>query len=276
MNDQRQRVVETLEHEFNTATGFVRIHAAEALCEHGYGYKVSAAIRSEVDSTMPGYRVGVWRVMARIATDEAERRRFVDRIRRVMLDETAPDRVGAAESLAKLGVTDRADRSPIERWMEKADDSTAAFPLWLRLLSSSASERAADEARLAACLESGDAIARQRAGFSLGRLKTIAKESLDRLHLRTEVEPADSPARVYLLAAAFLHATRSSAEAQALKARLLDFIDAGKANEQFEVGTVLGMRGSAETDLPALERLLKSSEADGRVGAAGAMLSLLR
>ena len=66
--------------------------------------------------------------MARIAGDEAERQRYIERIRRVMLDEAAPDRAGAAESLAKLGVADRADRAPLEQWLAKADAATAVFP----------------------------------------------------------------------------------------------------------------------------------------------------
>src|SRR3954471_19064104 len=97
------RLPETLYREFTTATGFARIHAAEVLCEHGHGYRITAAMQAEAETTDPMYRLGVWRVLPRVAKDDAERQRYVDRIRRVMFDETAPDRAGAAESLAKLG-----------------------------------------------------------------------------------------------------------------------------------------------------------------------------
>jgi hypothetical protein len=271
MEIQRQQVLEQLEREFTAATGFVRIHAAEVLCEHGYGHKVTAAMLPEAESIEPGYRLGVWRVLARVAKDDAERQRYIERIRRVMLDEAAPDRAGAAESLAKLGVADRADRAPLEQWLTQADGATAVFPLWLRLLSSTETERRADEARLASYLTSNDVIARMRAGYALGRTFSVSAETMARIQRRAGAEPAGSPARVYLIAAAYLR----DPEIPWLKKQLLGYLD-GKANEQFEVGTVLGMRGSVSADLPDLARLLKSPDADGRIGAAGALLHLLK
>lgn len=275
MNEQRQQLLQSLEHDFETGANFVRIHAAEVLCEHGYGHRIAAALQPEVETTKPSWRNGVWRVMARIAGDEAERQRYIERIRRVMLDESAPDRAGAAESLAKLGVADRADRAPLQRWLATADAATAVFPLWLSLLSSTEAERPADEAHLAGYLESSDEIARLRAGFALGRMASLLPETAGRLSHRAESEPGDSQARAYLLAAAFLQAPRESPAATAVKARLLPYIETGNANEQLEVGTVLGLRGT-EADLPALRRLLASPEADGRIAAAGALLHLLR
>ena len=50
-----------------------------------------------------GFRIGVWRVLAACAKDDAERGGYVDRIRDVALDPAAPDRLHAIESLAKLG-----------------------------------------------------------------------------------------------------------------------------------------------------------------------------
>ena len=274
MTPQTQSFLDLLEHELRANTGFVRIHAAEVLVEHGYGFKVSPLFQVEADSTTPGYRVGVWRVLVRNAKDEAERRRFADRIRRVMLDSAAPDRVGAAESLAKLNLPNRLDRPALEQWLEAADDATAAFPLWLLVLSSDATERARDEARLARLLESPDPIARLRASFGLGRLEKVSAESIGKLSARARVEPADSPARAYLFGAALLHAPRGSAAATAFKDQLLGVFGHGKANEQFEAATVIGLRGSPD-DLPALIRLLKSNEADARIGAAGGLLRLL-
>ncbi len=271
MNLERPQVLEQLEREFSTATGFVRIHAAEVLCEHGHGYAVTAALQAEADSTQPMYRLGVWRVLARVAKDDAERRRYVEHIRRVMLDESAPDRVGAAESLAKLGVADRADRAPLEQWLAKADDPTAVFPLWLLVLSSNDAERATDEERLARYVDSHEPIARLRASFALGRLARVSEETIARIRRRAGKEPGDSPARVYLLAAAYLRDPWITW----VKTPLLEYINTGKPNEQYETGTVLGMRGSA-ADLPDLARLLKSPEADGRIGAASGLLRLLK
>jgi len=279
---QQQEFIAALEHELRAARGFVRIHAAEALVEHGYGPKASEQLQADADTAVPGYRVGVWRVLARCAKDEREGEQFVERIRNVMLDSAAPDRLGAAESLDKIGRVNRADRPAIEQWLRDADDATAAFPLWFLVL---ASDRApADShhshdshdshlARLARLLESNDPMARLRAGFALGRLAEIPAEFIEEVHRRARAEPADSRARVYLLAASLLHAPPGSAAAAEFRKELLGIIESGDAKDQLEAATVIGMRGSPE-DLPALLRLLKSTDADARIGAASAALHL--
>jgi SSS family solute:Na+ symporter len=273
MTNRREDLAHRLGVELAGNTGFVRIHAAEALAEHGYGFMVSAAFHAEAGTAPPPIRVGVWRVLARIAEGSEERARFIDLLRKAMLDAQGPDRLQAAESLAKLGAANRSDRPAIEQWLASADDATAAFLLWLLLLSSDAAERARDETRLAGLLDSSDPTARLRAAYALGRLETIAPKSLDRMNERVAVEASDSPARVYLLAAAFLHASRASAQALALKKEMLAFLKTGKGNEQLEAATAIGMRGSAD-DAPALDQALQSREADGRIGAAGALLQI--
>lgn len=275
MNDRRQSLIDMLEKELYANTAFVRIHAAEALVEHGFGFKAATILRADVDTKTPGYRTGVWRVLARIAPNEEERGQYTERIRRVMLDPAAPDRVGAAESLAKLGVSSRADRGALTEWLAQADAASAPFPLWVLFLSGHPAERVATEASLASLLEATDPIARLRAGFALGRIRKLSPESIAHLQKRAASEPADSPARLYLITAAFLHTPRGSAEAKALKNQFLPFFTRGKANEQYEAATVLGLHGSA-LDLPTLTELLKSPEADARIGAAGAVLHLVQ
>lgn len=268
-------LVRLLVRELQASTGFIRVHAAEVLIEHGYGHLAAPLFQGEVNTAPPPYRIGVWRVLARVAEDEAERQRFTLRLRRAMLDAQGPDRLHAVESLAKLGIAPRADRPAVEQWLATADDATNAFALWWLVLSSQPAERAADEARLAKLVASPDAIARLRAVVALGRLKEIAPASLAGLNAQLPVEPPDSPARVYLLGAALLHAPRDSAAAKELKRSVLAYLGSAKTNEQFEAATVLGLRGSPE-DLPALVALLQHREADARIGAAGAILHLQR
>lgn len=274
MNDPRQKLVDLLDAEFRNNSDFVRIHAAEALVEHGFGFQVSAALSSEADTAASPYRIGVWRVLARIAESPQQRDYFVGRLRRVLADSQAADRLHAAESLAKIGAADRADRPAIETWLLTADDATTAFPLWLLVLSADASERPAAELRLAKLLESPDPIARLRAAFSLGRLAALSADSLARLSQRAEAEPADSAARIYLLAAGYLHAPNGSSASLKLKRQLLSRLNTGRPNEQFEAATVIGLRGSLE-DLPRLAPLLACREPDPRIAAANASLHLM-
>jgi SSS family solute:Na+ symporter len=271
MNVQRSSLIDLLDHEMRAGKAFVRIHAAEALIEHGYGFKVARVMQSEENTTTPAYRVGVWRVLARIAPNERVRAQFIHRLRQVMLDRTLSDRLHAAESLAKLGVDDRADRHALEQWITNADDAIAAFPVWLLVLSSSPSERAHDEARLRHFLDSQDPIARLRAGFALGRLRELSAASRAALRRRARAEPSHSPARVYLAAGALLHTRSGSSSSALFKTVLRRYLRDGKPNEQLEAGTVLGQRGTA-ADIPFLEPLLKNHAADARIGAANGLL----
>jgi HEAT repeat protein len=273
VSDARQQLLDLVEHEFRSNTAFVRIHAAEVLCENGCGDKVEPGLLPEIDSTAPGYRIGVWRVMARIAPDEKERGVFQERIRRVLLDPAAPDRVHAAESLAKLGVNLRADRPVLEEWAARADEGTVAFVLWLLLYSSTPAEREADEARLARLLESRDEMARHRAAYALGRVRQLSPATVATLRKRAAAEPADSSAKVYLLSAAVRQLAPQ--ESAALRSELRRWLENGKASEQFEAANAFAARGT-EADRPLLTALLKSPDADPRIGAAGALLRLLR
>jgi hypothetical protein len=275
MASKRQQLIDQLEQEMHANTSWVRIHAAEALIAHGVTEPVVASFAPEVNRVAPPYRIGVWRVMARAAQKSPERRQFIGQLHRVLLDPKAADRLHAAESLAKLGVADAADRSVLESWLASADDASSVFPLWLKVLSTRGEDRTKTEKRLASLLESKDPLARLRAALALGRIKPRAPETLWRLNQRLASEPAGSSARVYLITAALLQAKRNSPLALKLKPQLALYLEGGKPNEQLEAATVLGKCGS-EKDLPALSRLLNSSDADTRIGAASGSLYLLR
>ena len=171
---QRDRLLLTLEREMATNSGWVRIHAAEALIDHGRAQKVVLSFSGEADTAAPPYRIGVWRVLARSADTEEQRQAFTERIRRTMLDPQAPDRIHAAESLAKLGAARLADRPALVEWLATLDEPASVYPLWLLVLSGDSSGPASSEARLSALLDSSDSTARLRAAFALGRIKAIS------------------------------------------------------------------------------------------------------
>jgi HEAT repeat protein len=88
------------------------------------------------------------------------------------------------------------------------------------------------------------------------------------------MEPADSPARLYLLVATLLHADKGSSAELNLKRQLTSYLDHGKPNEQLEAALALGRRGT-QNDVRALSKLLRSPEPDARIGAANGLLCLL-
>jgi SSS family solute:Na+ symporter len=272
---QRQRLIHLLESLARSSTGWARIHAADALLDHGQGQTVAGLFAAEADTAAPPYRIGVWRVLARAAGSAAERQGFEERIRRDMLDPQAPDRLHAAECLAKLGLATPAERPALGQWPAAADEATSAYALWLLVLSSNSSERAGDEARLAGLLNSTNSLARLRAAFALGRIQFISAATFGKLKAGSESEPADSPARPYLLGAVLLHSPADSASAADLRRQLSRCLDKGKPNEQLEAAIVLGRCGTPG-ERPELTPLLDNPQADARIGAASGLLYLLR
>ncbi len=280
----RRRLVEILQKEMATQTGWVRVHAAEALVHHGYGAGVAAAFAPEADTAAAPLRIGVWRVLATASPDETVRTAFVGRIRAAFLNPDGPDRLHAAEALAKLGVCRKEDRPALEAYLAEQGQALGAFACWVMALSGDV----ADVDRLAGLLESTDPVARLRAGVALGRLaggvenlslrsSTVGatRESplpsmKERLSIAAGKEPADSPAAVYLACAAY----RAGGEASH-RDRVLYYLQNGKTSERYEAALALGARGD-EADLPLLTPLLDHAEADVRIGAADASLRILR
>ncbi len=273
MKIERSKLIASLEHEMFCNTQWLRIHAAEGLLDNGESAKIADLFRPEADTASAPYRIGVWRVLAR-STDGGERNDYIKRIREVMHDPQAIDRISAAESLGKLHAASRSDRALISNWLMTADDATAPFPRWLLVLSSTPSERETDEAALAKFLSSNDAIARLRAAFALGRLKNFSPESIAKFREQLKTEPMDSIARVYFITALLLH-TKDETLIADLEKQLIPYLNNGKANELLEIGISTGLRGDTK-NLPMLKTLLTNPDADARIGAANGALQLLQ
>lgn len=268
----RTRSLHVLRHELATTQGWVRVHAAEALIEHGHTAGIAGLYMPELATATPPYRIGVWRVLARVAPTPGERAGFVDRIRAALHDPAAPDRVHAAETLAKLGAAAATDRAPLDAWLATADAPTRAYLLWLGVQLADAARRPAAELALAALLHDAHPVARLRSAYALARLAPLAPATLARLNTAAAA-PADSPARPYLLAAALAHSPPDSAARLALLEQLRPLLARSSAGEQLELAVALG-RARDRADLNRLSLLLDHAEADARIGGASGLLYL--
>jgi HEAT repeat protein len=272
MKAERSQLIARLNGEMRNQTGWLRIHAAEALLDNRESAGIVELFQSEADTAAAPYRIGVWRILARSTSGE-ERIRYIERIRAVLRNPQASDRVSAAESLGKLDAAVQSDREIISHWLLTADDATAVFPRWLLELLNDGDDGEANEGALAKFLTSPDAVARLRAGFVMGRLKTISPNLITALHNQLDAEPVDSVARIYLITALLLH-FKDAPTVASLKKQLLPYLR-GKANEQLEASIVIGLIGQKE-GLISLRPLLDDPEPDARIGAANGMLQLLK
>jgi SSS family solute:Na+ symporter len=269
IGQERQALTTALLREMESQKQFVKVHAAEALVSHGYHDLVRREFEQELDAATAPYSIGVWRVMARVAVDPAERARFVERIREVTRDAGSAYRVNAIESLAKLEEYRAEDRADLERFIARSDDASAAFALWLLALSN----QPEDQQRLSELLDSKDPLARLRAAYALSRTPVVANPAIDLLIATLDAEPLDSPARVYLLSAAMRHG--GSRFLPTWNSETQKYLQTGKPNEALEAGFALGVRGD-QAQLPFLVANLNAVEADARIGSADGALRLLR
>jgi HEAT repeat protein len=196
VSDARQVLLEALNHEQKWA----KVHAAEALLEAGDGAKVAAVFQIEANcfGGEPAYRVGIWRVLARALPQE--RSRWREYIARVFLDEAAPDRLFALESLAKLGdPLDPELLRGIATWATTATPAERIFADWIDW------SRGESPAliHLQQALVSAEDVARLRAAFVLGEIGCRDPQMLATLAHAADREPLGVVSRPFVLGAAF-------------------------------------------------------------------------
>ena len=241
---------------------FVKVHAAESLLWTGHPDKVREIFLNE-SQDVPKYRIGVWRVLAQAALDTEERRGYENKILAVLLDPKAPDRLHAAETLGKLGVTSREPEV-----LRLAKEETGPFQAMVRwVLANSGEEQ--DEASLTELLASPDAYTRGCTAYALRFFKTLRPATSEKLKAAAEKEPLESSWRTHLLSARYLHAT--TVERPALREYLLEYLKTGDTGQKREACAALGRVPDTE-DIPLLTRLLDDPDRDARAGAAEAVL----
>ncbi|HXG23992.1 MAG TPA: VCBS repeat-containing protein, partial [Chthonomonadales bacterium] len=267
--DPRRRSLETLRRALREAREWKKVHAAEALIWTGYPQGVKEAFTSELTTADPGYSIGVWRVLARLEPKGTPNyKMYLDKIRRVATGPDGDKRVGALETLGKLGYAGR-DAETIEA----AKRSTGLLPIVARWVLAN-SGKLEDETRLAELLDMKEPLERGIVGYALRWLPKLRPSTLSKLKATVEKEPEDSVGRVYLVAALYVHASQNE-DRQWARQELLEYIAAGKGEEKYEAASVFGRWGERE-DIPRLLPLLDDLDFDVQIGGAYAILTIDR
>ena len=256
-SDRRTQLLEVLENAMQTRGQFTSVHAAEDLLQLGEMEKVRRTFAPQADDAQPPYRIGVWRVLARCAQDDAAREQYLKRIRAVMLDPSAPDTVHAMEALAKLNAPmhDSAERNRVEQVAFGASDA-APFAAWRLVISHD--PRAMN--RLIELLQSRSDVARARAADAMRRLDSNAPEVRRALAAALEHEARESLAHPMLVAAVGGGGVRGMLNDSTANARALAAME-------------LAEKGKSQ-DAHTIENLLNDSDRDVRIAAAFALLRI--
>ncbi|PQO43203.1 hypothetical protein C5Y93_26240 [Blastopirellula marina] len=189
------------------------IHAAEYLIRLNESPKALAAFRPLAECMTPQYRIGVWRVLAQAEPAPQDKARYIEKIRSVLLDDTADDRLHALESLAKLHVSIEApgELEIVERLADSADYPGRSFAIW-RLMQAKPTPKLLD--LLMDELKTEDDVRRLRAAFVLGQWKPLPAADQAKLRQLSASEPLESIVFPYLAIAAGQGETKRLAESK--------------------------------------------------------------
>lgn len=268
----RQQAIDVLRQVLQQEPEWIKVHAAEFLLALDYPQGVRDAFLRELDihGREPKYRIGIWRVLARATGDDTESRRWKTKIRDVLADPASPDRLHAMESLAKLGYQLSSDGAPfVEDAAREPSGAMATFAAWILVTSG----RPGAEARLAELLESSDARTRGVAAYVLRHVRTVSPAVRQRLVKVAQREPIGSEARLHLVCAAAIYASKE--QKGEFTTALWEYVKHGATSDRYLACQTLG-RLATVADLPLLRGLLTDPAADVRSSAADAILRIGR
>lgn len=265
----RDRCLNVLIGILETESGWVKVHAAEALIENGDKKVVREEfLKEEREGNWPPQpRVGLWRVLAMSAENPESAEKWIMHIWQTSEDVNSPARIHAIESLCKLGVKINCCEAASARGLAaKLPETDALFVLWALWLSGS--EKTAYT--IAQSLISNVDTARLRAAYILGEsgLKDAAIAEL--VFQAAEQEHVCSIAYPYLAVAAYKFAEEGSEKRARWREKLYDIVKTGAPGARF--AACQGLIGSSgDSDL--MISLLDSPDSDVRIGAAQVILS---
>lgn len=266
-----------------------RVHAAEFLLNLGYSDDIYEVYRNEEPTKRNIYqqRIGIWRVLAQASHNREEKQQWIDSIASVFKNPNAPDRVHAAESLAKLRVSPY-DISPDATDSILSGENNA---LWLYTLWGTAYTKGKDKnqvknqlANVVSFKKNPNGI-RRLAAYALRNMKDAGINNWNLLMDAAVEEPDISAAYIYILSSALINTPSDSlslAKVVKCKTKMMESFSNPAVPGKYEALLALGELGN-EHDLQLLSSLINGSdefrfnnEADIAAAASNAVLRIDR
>ena len=243
------------------------MHAAEALIWNGYTADPVAHTLRLLKDAKPPMLIGHWRVLAQAQRKPRDRRRYVNKVRDAALDPKSKHAEFSVESLAKLGY---GGHEP--RFVDLARSGSEVMQILARwILANSGAAR--DEAYLTELYGLKDSRMRGIVSYALRFLPKLRPATLTKLREVAKKEPPRGEGRVFHATTLYTHDPKG--DRKALKEELFRFAATGTPEEKYQSLLSVG-KWADKVDLPRLEAMLTDADADVRIAAAHAILTILK
>lgn len=251
---------------------FVQVHAADALVDVGESEAVRKIYEPKRPVTLTSAApVGELRALVGSARTAKERADYIAQVEQIFLKATGLTQIQAIETISKLGHPIKGEVLEAARKLANtADDSVKPFVLWALHIAGDKNAMA----RTVALMDSKDEVARSRAVYVVGWEGTKDPAVLAKLAKGADsVSPGDKASANFVGAAFKLKADPS--RMAAWQARLEDTLANGPGGGRYSAAQMLRYRYTP-ADLPKLAPNLDHPDADARIGAAWAILYVLK
>lgn len=240
-----------------------KIHALEFLCEVGHKSQVQAVLMKDLESvsSIPEKRIGYFRCWANAVSSEEEKDFYISKILEIFLNPDSPDKIHAAESLAKLKVPLKGYPAVVKEDDPTGNELLQAYVKWGCVYDANISSPI-DYTLLFSVLDSRNEIGRKVMAYGLsymGVFDTIHWKKIVSLAL---AEPLDSPCAAFLLhgvAATCPDKSIFREEIRLVRMKLRDLVVFGGKTERYESYVALGKIGDPE-DWPFISESFKEGD----------------
>ncbi len=246
---------------------WIKVHAAEYLLWlHKDIDEVQKAYLDEYEQyrNEPKYRIGIARVLYQAEANPEKKKEWLNKVLTVFGDTTSPDRIHAAETLAKLKT------SPLGLYPEATNaslnDTSRILQTYTRWATSYTSPETAESNKqqfIRMALEDSDIIIRKISAYVLLKSKDLTQQEWESFAAKALEEPADSELRNNLLQAALVTYTSGNEDRfQKIKTAMAQGWEQFTASQRIELAQALAEKGDC-TDATLLTAFLNNREING-------------
>ena len=227
-----------------------KIHALEFLCQVGYKSQVQTILKKDFKyvSSIPEKRIGYFRCWANVASDEKEKASYVDKILEIYLNPDSPDKIHAAESLAKLRVSLKEYPAVVIEDDSIGNGLLQAYLKW-GCVYNSTSSIPLDYTLLFSVLDSGKETDRKVMAYGLSYMGVFDTVHWKKIVSLALAEPLSSPCVAFLLHGAVTTCPDKNTfreEIGRIRIKLRDLAVTGGKTERYEAYVALGQIGDRE------------------------------